>query len=284
MALHDKSGGELATFRRRRPPPDRSSLPSPQALGRAGALKRFARSHALSRGVRVLLTTTFAGLLGLLLLLATATVPVLFGYHTYTVNGGSMEPALRSGSVAVTAPTAAQGLKVGDIVAYRASSDAKPVLHRIIDIVDENGERRFVTQGDQNVTPDAEPVALNGPGDRLVYSVPYAGYILNFAASGAGRVVLIAGPIVVLTAISLNDKLRSGRKRPARGGIDGRGKPDGTQEPDDLDQAASVLRPSIPGTWLVRASDQAGPGAALIASVPDGWLVRADLLHELLAS
>jgi signal peptidase len=160
-----------------------------------------------------------AGVVGVLLLVATATVPVLFGYHTYIVKGSSMEPNLRLGSVAVTSPTSPQALKVGDIVAWHPSPQSPPVLHRIAEITTVDGKRSFVTQGDQNHTPDRQPQALEGPGDRVVYSVPYAGYVLSFAEGSTGRVALIGVPLALLIVLSLREGRRSAqvRKEPGTG-------------------------------------------------------------------
>ena len=107
-------------------------------------------------------------------------------------------------------PSSPRALEVGDIVVRRAPGKA-PVLHRIVEIQEVDGERVFVTQGDANRAPDPEPVALEGPGDRVVYSVPYVGYILNFGRSAQGRVVFIAVPLALLAILQLRD-----RRRPAR--------------------------------------------------------------------
>lgn len=156
------------------------------------------RRDILRRAGRIAAYALLAVLAGILLLVAAATVPVLFGYHTYNVNGGSMGPSLAAGSTAVTKPTSPQLLSVGDIIAYRAGSDSPHVLHRIVEIKTVEGVRVFVTQGDRNATPDPIPVALGGPGDRVVYSVPYAGYVLTFARTTTGKIVLIALPLALL--------------------------------------------------------------------------------------
>ena len=173
---------------------------------RVGALSALTRSEPFRRGSRFLAYAVLGGLIAVLLLVAAATVPVLFGYHTYNVQGASMEPSLKAGSVAVTVPTSPRALKVGDTIARNPSSESRPVLHRIIEITEVDGQRLFVTQGDQNRTPDPQPTVLEGPGDKVVYSVPYAGYVLDFAGSGLGRVALIGAPLVLLAAIFVNER------------------------------------------------------------------------------
>ena len=270
------------------------------------AIGLFGLPLALPKAVRSaagLLSCVVGALLaGVVLLVAVATVPTLFGYHTYVVSSGSMEPALRTGSIAVTSPSKPIGLKVGDIIAYDVASRDRPVLHRIVKIDEVAGERRFMTQGDSNAAPDTTPVTLEGAGDRVVYSVPYAGYVIGFAQGWGGRLVLIGVPAVLLAFIMGRDARRKPSPRAdlkaqvERLRLQGmpaplsastmavRGQPERPMPPDRLNIASSLVRMNSPSAGLVLASEQDGPAAALIASIPDGWLVRAALLHELLAS
>lgn len=166
-------------------------------------LEALARSRIALLAYKAIMFGVLAFVVGVLLLVATATAPALFGYHTYTIDGNSMEPALRKGSVAVTSPTSPRALRAGDIIAYRQSPENPPVLHRIVAVTYEDGEPRFITQGDKNSAPDPEAVALEGPGDRAVYSVPYAGYVVHFGRSTLGRVLLIGIPAPVLLVLLL---------------------------------------------------------------------------------
>jgi signal peptidase len=173
-------------------------------------LAALARSEVARRAFKLVSYCALACLLGVLGLVATATLPVLFGYHTYSVDGGSMEPALKRGSVAIAASTSPSALRVGDIIAYRQSPQNPPVLHRIVQITtSEDGLLGFITQGDQNQTPDAQPVPLHGPGDKVMYTVPYAGYILDFARSTFGRILLVGLPLPVLLAMFLLPRKRT---------------------------------------------------------------------------
>lgn len=166
--------------------------------GRMAAAEGAVRPDAFRQAMRLAMLALLATAAAVLALVAIATVPVLFGYHTYILEGASMEPTLKLGSVAVAKPVAVNALEVGDIVAYRARTETTPVLHRIVEVTEVDGRRAFITQGDRNNAPDADPVILVGEGDRVVYSVPYAGYILNFAQSWPGRGLLLGAPALAL--------------------------------------------------------------------------------------
>lgn len=185
--------------------------------GRAGVLSALARPSAFQGGVRLLTYAVMGALIGVALLVAAAIAPALFGYHTYIIYGGSMGEGLPQGSAAVSKATSAQELSVGDIIARRVSPDSPAVLHRIVEVTVVDGQRLFVTQGDANATPDPEPVILEGTGDRVVYSVPFAGYLLDYASRAQGRLLLVVAPLAVLALMLLREKLQSWRTQKGAG-------------------------------------------------------------------
>ncbi len=250
MALNGKPRAEAAAHSRAVAPAE-TAAPWSNWTGRVGALSALARLAAFRQGGRILTYALLGALIGVLLLVAAATLPVLFGYHNYVVQGGSMGASLKAGSAAVTKPTSPYDLGIGDVIARRQSEDGPAVLHRIVDIRVEDGQRLFITQGDANRTPDPKPVALEGPGDKVVLTVPYAGYILDFAGTGQGRLLLIGAPLALLAAMVVREKRRppqekkgSGAGRTAEGGA-AKTRPlaatSSSQEEETPREAASVL-------------------------------------------
>ncbi|MCI0849914.1 MAG: signal peptidase I [Chloroflexi bacterium] len=173
--------------------------------------------RVFARSLRLLSYAGLAISLVVAAFVAAATLPVLFGYHTYVVSGGSMEPSLNRGSVAVARATNSFALEVGDVIARTESEDGPAVLHRIARIIDDDTGRVIYTQGDANRTEDPKPVMLLGSGDKVIYSVPYVGYILTFGRSPPGRILLLGVPLVLLAASSLYERspLRRRRRQPS---------------------------------------------------------------------
>ena len=173
--------------------------------------------RVFARSLRLLSYAGLAISLVVAAFVAAATLPVLFGYHTYVVSGGSMEPSLKRGSVAVARATNSFALEVGDVIARTESEDGPAVLHRIARIIDDDTGRVIYTQGDANRTEDPKPVMLLGSGDKVIYSVPYVGYILTFGRSPPGRILLLGVPLVLLAASSLYERspLRRRRRQPS---------------------------------------------------------------------
>ena len=179
-----------------------------QTSDRMMVLNAIVRSAPVRSLARAFYFGAFAVLLAALGLVAAATVPNLFGYHSYPIEGGSMEPTLSVGDAAVTKPSSPRSLEIGDVIVRRDTQGGRPVLHRIVEVVSVDGQLAFITQGDQNNAPDVEPVVLAGPGDKVIYAVPYAGYLLNFAKSWPGRLVLVGLPLVLLSAAFIGDVQR----------------------------------------------------------------------------
>jgi signal peptidase len=131
--------------------------------------------------------------LALLLSLSTSLLP-LFGYQATVISGGSMEPTIHNGALAVSQPVTPESLQVGDIITYRRPGAEASVTHRIIgeDVV--NGEQAFTTKGDSNATADPVAISLASETQRVVFTLPYAGFAMDFLHSLRGMLLLTALP------------------------------------------------------------------------------------------
>ena len=96
----------------------------------------------------------------------------LFGVRPTLVSGGSMQPALRVGDVAITTDVSPDDVRAGDVIRFRSGEIY--ILHRVVEI-DEDGPY-FITRGDANNVDDPPvlPAQLEG---RLVFVVPKVGWV-----------------------------------------------------------------------------------------------------------
>lgn len=98
----------------------------------------------------------------------------LLGVQPTVVSGVSMEPAMHEGDLVITRPANTDGLTVGDVVRYRTGQIA--VMHRIIEIEETVTGRVFVTQGDNNNTPD-EPILEGQIEGEVILTIPELGWV-----------------------------------------------------------------------------------------------------------
>lgn len=139
---------------------------------------------ALAVGAAVLLGATFA--------------PTLLGYESFIVTSGSMGKANPIGSVAVTRMVDVKAVREGDVVSFQTES-ASRITHRVIEVKEDQGQRVFTTKGDANPLPDPQPLRLTaGKVARVQWSVPYAGYLVRYARTPTGGILLFAVPILGL--------------------------------------------------------------------------------------
>ncbi|MBO1578182.1 MULTISPECIES: signal peptidase I SipW [Bacillus] len=130
--------------------------------------------------------------------------PTVMGYQFKTVLSGSMEPTFLTGSIIAIEPTKdGSKYKKGDVITFK-EDEKKIVTHRIIGVKDVNGKVMYETKGDNNNGPDLKPVlAENVIGKYEDITVPYVGYLLNYANSKAGAALLLIIPGVCLLLYSI---------------------------------------------------------------------------------
>ena len=141
--------------------------------------------------------TLALGALALGALLVLMQTDYLPGYDVRIVQSGSMEPVISTGSVVVI--RAEERYAVGDIITFTGSSrDGLPTTHRIIADTVQNGELAYTTKGDANETADIEPVRLSSILGTVLVSIPYLGYVLDFARQPLGFALLIGIPAALI--------------------------------------------------------------------------------------
>jgi signal peptidase I len=127
--------------------------------------------------------------------------PELFGHQIKTVLSGSMEPTFKTGSVIVVEKlTDAKNLKKDDVITFK-KDEKNIVTHRIIEVVKQGDNVFYRTKGDNNESPDMEPVlSQNVVALYSGYTIPFIGYFLKYASSPIGTAILLIVPGLLLLA------------------------------------------------------------------------------------
>lgn len=125
-------------------------------------------------------------------------IPSFFGLKPFIVMSGSMASELYVGDVAIVKEVDPNGLNVGDIIAFQEKKDFI-VTHRIADIVyNENGEKEFITKGDNNNDIDINVVKISTIEGKYINKIPKIGKILLFIQTPIGTVISVSIPIAIL--------------------------------------------------------------------------------------
>lgn len=113
------------------------------------------------------------------------------------VQSGSMEPTIKTGSLVVIKP--ADSYKVGDIITFGKDTKTEvPTTHRIVADRVESGVMIYSTKGDANEDKDTREVRQNEIIGKTLFSVPYLGYIMDFAKQPLGFILLIGLPALYI--------------------------------------------------------------------------------------
>lgn len=119
------------------------------------------------------------------------------GWRILIVKSGSMEPTIKTGSV--IAVQKQSDYQKGDVVTFGPTTRPELLItHRIIDVTEKNGEKYIQTKGDFNASADQELTPMKAVVARHRFSVPYIGYLIGFAQTQLGVVVLIVIPGTIL--------------------------------------------------------------------------------------
>lgn len=154
---------------------------------------------------------TMAVILALLLV-----APNFLGINTYVVLSGSMEPEFVTGSLLyATKNVDAEELEVGDSITFKAG-ESTIVTHRIIGIVDEDGQLKFQTKGDANEDPDANLVPSENVMGKALFDIPGLGYLADYIQHPPGLYFAVAIGVLLIAFVFISDMLMEDEKKTAK--------------------------------------------------------------------
>ena len=152
-----------------------------------------------------------AVLLGLLLLLVQTNLTPNFDVKI--VQSGSMEPAISTGSLVLVQAQARY--QTDEVITFttRGTSDV-PTTHRIVEDRLQAGDLVYYTKGDANPDVDPEPVRPENVIGKVIFTIPYLGYLLDFARQPLGFILLIGVPAGLIVFEEVSSIWGEVRKKP----------------------------------------------------------------------
>lgn len=138
-------------------------------------------------------------------------IPSVFGWKPFIVLSGSMEDTIMPGDLIFTKEIDALELKEGDVISFRTNKYTV-ITHRIINIVDEEGERIYYTKGDNNNSVDSEPVRDDQIEGIYRYRIPKLGEIALNLQKPIGIVICITLPLIIALIAQFADYKRQKRE------------------------------------------------------------------------
>ena len=121
-------------------------------------------------------TSTILLALAIPLLVMIYLVTGWFKYSAVTIGSDSMRPSIRRGDVVIVerlTPRAQERLDVGEVLVFE--HDNRIIVHRIVRIIEADGNRYFYTQGDNNETEDGHPITEEDIIGRTNFRILFIG-------------------------------------------------------------------------------------------------------------
>lgn len=125
---------------------------------------------------------------------------VFVGYRSFLVQSGSMEPSIMIGDIVVTHQQP-QYYK-NEVVTF-LNKDQRIVTHRIIDVLTQDNQTKFITKGDANRSEDEDQITPEQIIGKVVFVIPKLGFFVAFAKSLPGLIILVIVPSIILVVNQL---------------------------------------------------------------------------------
>lgn len=145
----------------------------------------------------------------------TTSVPLI---SAYVIVSPSMVPAINVADAVIAYKPNPKNLKKGDIITF-SSTDARytglTVTHRILQIFhDDVGVQKFRTKGDNNTTADDSLVNSENIYGKVIFVIPWLGYLQMFLTKSYGWILLVVLPcigIIVYDILKLTKTLKKSK-------------------------------------------------------------------------
>lgn len=131
-------------------------------------------------------------------------IPAVFGWKPFIVLSGSMEDSIMPGDLILTKEIDTLELKDGDVISFRTNKYTV-ITHRIINIVEDEGERKYYTKGDNNDSADSNIVCNDQIEGIYRYRIPKLGNIAIYLQKPIGIIICIAVPLIIILMAQLAD-------------------------------------------------------------------------------
>ena len=128
----------------------------------------------------------------------------ILGFRQYVVATGSMEPEYNIGDLIVIRETTKEEIKIGDVINYISETGIDTITHRVVDIIQKDGQTYYKTKGDNNNSVDPELVNYSQVKGILVFKISKLGTVITKMFTGTGITILFA--IIILSYIRDKNK------------------------------------------------------------------------------
>lgn len=123
--------------------------------------------------------------------------PTFFGIKSFVIVSKSMEPTIMTGDAIFVKQISEDDVKVGDIISFKDGDSVN--THRIIEIVENNGVKRYKTKGDNNKREDRNLVKYSQIEGKYEFRIKGFGKFIEILKNKITLVILLIILVLVST-------------------------------------------------------------------------------------
>lgn len=114
---------------------------------------------------------------------------------SFLIQSGSMEPTIMTGDVILV--QSSDTYKQRDVITFY-DHGKRVVTHRILEVNQGPQGEEYITQGDNNQTPDIAPVPKSDVIGKHALTIPKLGYLVAKSKTKTGIILLIVIPATII--------------------------------------------------------------------------------------
>lgn len=123
--------------------------------------------------------------------------PTFFGIKSFVIVTKSMEPTIMTGDAIFVKQVSEDDVKVGDIISFKDGDSVN--THRIIEIVENNGVKRYKTKGDNNKREDRNLVKYSQIEGKYEFRIKGFGKFIEILKNKITLIILLIILVLVST-------------------------------------------------------------------------------------
>lgn len=136
----------------------------------------------------------------------------ILGFRQYMVDTGSMEPQYSIGDLIIIKETPKEKIQVGDVINYTSANGIDTITHRVVEILEKDGETYYKTKGDNNNEEDPDLVNFNQVQGVLVFKISKLGTIIKKMLTENGIIIILAFIILLYLRDEKKEEKRIARE------------------------------------------------------------------------
>lgn len=130
-------------------------------------------------------------------------IPSFMGWKPFIVLSGSMETEIKTGDIVVVKEVPIEDVKLNDVIAFK--EDGIVITHRIVEIKEDNGVKKYITKGDNNNVKDSGFVLKEQIEGVYQFRIEGLGNLAMFIQTPIGMLVCLSIPLGILLLIQMSD-------------------------------------------------------------------------------